>query len=60
MSTTEIIEALPKLTEAERRVVRRRLLELAEENESVAACDQSATEAAQALDRLEQEDGGTS
>ena len=56
----EIIEALPNLTESERRIVRRRLVELAEENQAVAACDQSATEAAQALDQLEEENGGPS
>ena len=57
---TDIIEALPHLSEEERRAVRRRLLELAENDEAVALCDQTAIEAAQALDRMEEEDAGHS
>ena len=60
MSTTEIIEALPKLSEQDRRIVRRRLLELTEENEAVALCDKAAVEAAKELDRMEEEDAGRS
>jgi len=56
MSATEILDELPKLTEAERRAVRQKLLELAEENEAVALCDQSALEGARMLDRMEEED----
>jgi hypothetical protein len=37
MSAAEIIKELPKLTEAERREVRRKLAELAAENEDSAA-----------------------
>jgi len=36
MSAAEIIKELPKLTEAERREVRRKLAELAAENEDIA------------------------
>lgn len=59
MSATEILNELPKLTEAERRAVRQRLLELAAENDDVRACDQAATEGARLLDAMEQEDGRT-
>jgi hypothetical protein len=52
MSVTEIINELPKLTEAELRSVRRRLLELAAQNEDIALCDQAALEGAAMLDRL--------
>jgi len=53
MSAAEIIEELPKLTEAERRAVRQKLLELAEQNEDIALCNQSALEGALLLDRME-------
>jgi hypothetical protein len=56
MSATEIISELPKLTDAERRAVRRKLVELAAQNEDVAACDQAALEGARMLDRMEEED----
>ena len=56
MSATEIMNELPKLTDAERRAVRRKLLELAAENEAVALCNQAATEGAMMLDRMEEED----
>lgn len=56
MSATEILNELPKLTDLERRAVRQKLLELAEENEAVALCDQAALEGAQMLDRMEEED----
>ena len=56
MSATEILNELPKLTEGERRAVRRKLSELAAENEEVALCDQAALEGAIMLDRLEEED----
>jgi len=55
VSTQEIIKALSKLTEAQRHAVRRKLLELAEQNENVRLCDQAAFEAAQMLDRMEEE-----
>jgi len=53
----EIINELPKLTEAELRSVRARLLELAALNEDVALCDQTAIEGAVMLDRMEEDDG---
>ena len=54
MSATEIINELPKLSEAERRAVHEKLLELAMENESINLCNQSASEAALMLDRMEE------
>ena len=56
MSSAEIIRELPKLTEPERRAVRQKLLELAAENEEVAACNEAAREGALMLDRMEEED----
>jgi hypothetical protein len=56
MSAAEILNELPKLTEAERRAVREKLVELAATNEAVALCDQTATEAAMMFDRMEDED----
>jgi hypothetical protein len=53
VSATEIINDLPKLTEAERRAVRQKLVELAAENEDVALCDQAALEGAIMLDKME-------
>jgi hypothetical protein len=53
MSATEIINELPKLTEAELRSVRQRFLELAAQNEDIALCDQAAREGAVLLDRME-------
>ncbi len=56
MSATEIIQELPKLTEAERRAVRQVLSELAAGNEDIQACHQAALEGALMLDRMEEED----
>jgi hypothetical protein len=56
MSAAEILNELPKLTEAERRAVRQRLLELAEENEAVALSNQVALDGAVMLDRMEDKD----
>jgi len=56
MSAAEILSELPKLTEAERRAVRRKLTELAAENGDIALCDQAALEGAMMLDRREEED----
>ena len=53
MSVAEIIEELPKLTVADRRAVRRRLMDLADANEDVALCDAMALEGAQMLDQME-------
>ena len=57
MSAAQIINELPKLTEAERRAVREKLLELAAENSDIASCNQAALEGALLLDRLEDKDG---
>jgi hypothetical protein len=56
MSATEIINELPKLTEAELRLVRRRLLELAAQNDDIEFCNQTAMEGALMLDRMEDDD----
>jgi hypothetical protein len=54
VSTAEIIRELPKLTEAERRIIRQKLPELATENEEVRLCDQTALEGAMLPDQLEE------
>ncbi len=56
MSATEILKALPKLAEADRRAIRQLLLELAEQDGDVAACNQAALDGAMMLDRMEDED----
>ena len=56
MSATEIIKEIPKLTEIERRAIRQILLDIANQDEDVAACNQSALEGAVMLDRMEDED----
>lgn len=56
MSAAEIINELPKLSEAERRAIRQRLLDIAKQDEGVAICNQTALDAALMLDRLENED----
>ena len=56
VSATEIINELPKLTEAELRLVRERLLELAAQNLDVDACNQAALDGAVMLDRMEDDD----
>ena len=54
MSASEIIKELPKLSEAERRAVLKKLRELSVQDEDVRQCDQPATEQAAKLDRLEE------
>ena len=56
VSATEIIQALPKLSPAERRAVRRVLADLAAKEEGVQLCNQVATEAAMMFDRMEEKD----
>jgi hypothetical protein len=56
MSATEIINELPKLTEAELRAVRQKLSELAAQNEEIELGNQAALEGALMLDRMEEED----
>ena len=58
MSAAEIIRELPKLTEEERRAVRQTLLDLANQNEDIAACNQAALEGAVLLDRMESQAQG--
>jgi hypothetical protein len=53
VSAAEIINELPKLTEAELRLVRQRLLELAAQNRDIDLCNQTALEGAITLDRME-------
>ena len=54
MSASEIIKELPKLSEAERRAVLKKLRELAVQDEDVRLCEQAAGEQAAELDRLEE------
>lgn len=56
MSASKIVKELPNLTEAERRVIRGGLLELANQEPDVALCNQAALEGALMLDRMEDED----
>ena len=53
MSAAQIIDELPKLTPADLLAVRRKLIEISEENEGVALCDAAALEGAQLLDQME-------
>jgi hypothetical protein len=53
MSAAEIINELPKLTGADRRAIRQVLLEIANQNQDVALCNQSVMEGAMMLDRKE-------
>jgi hypothetical protein len=52
----EIINELPRLTEQERRTIRQVLLDIANQDHDVAACNQAALEGAMLLDRLEDKD----
>jgi hypothetical protein len=56
MTASEIIKALPKLSEVDRRAIRDVLLEIANQDQDVAACNQSALEGAMMLDRMEDND----
>lgn len=56
MSAIEIIKELPRLSEQERRAIRQVLLDIANQDYDVAACNQAALEGAMLLDRLENED----
>ena len=56
MSATEIINELPRLTEADRRAIREKLSELAAKNEDIELCNQAALQGAIMLDRMEDED----
>jgi len=56
VSAIEIIKELPRLTDQERRAIRQVLLDIANQDDDVAACNQAALEGAMLLDRLENED----
>ena len=56
MNVAEIIKELPKLTDAERRTIRQILLEIANQDEDVARCNQAALEGAIMFDRMEDND----
>jgi hypothetical protein len=58
VSTAEIIKALPKLSEADRRAIRDKLLAIANENPDVALCNETAEKGAMMFDRMEDEDAG--
>jgi hypothetical protein len=52
----EIINELPRLTEEERRAIRQVLLDIANQDDDVAACNDAALQGALMFDRLENED----
>jgi hypothetical protein len=56
MSAAEIIRELPNLSEADRRTIRKVLLEINNQHPDIALCNQAADEGAMMLDRLEDED----
>jgi hypothetical protein len=56
MSATEIIDDLPRLTEAQLRPVRQGLLELAVQNQDIELCNQAAADGALTFDRMEDDD----
>jgi hypothetical protein len=56
MSAAEIIKEIPKLTETERRAIRQVLLDIANQDADIAACNQSALDGALMLDRMEDQD----
>lgn len=58
MGVSQIIQELPNLTAFDLFAVRRKLMELADENEEVALCGAMALEGAQRLDQIEAEDEG--
>jgi hypothetical protein len=55
VSASEIIRELPKLSEAERRMIREVLLEIANQDPDVASCNQAALDGALMLERMEGE-----
>jgi len=56
MSATEIINELPMLTEAELRLVRQRMVEIAAQNRDIELCNRAALDGAVMLDRMEADD----
>lgn len=59
MSTKEILNELPRLKREERRAIARRIFELEEEREELEWAVQSADQAFQLLDKLEEKDAST-
>jgi hypothetical protein len=53
VSATDIIKELPRLTEQERRAIRQVLLDIANQDEDIATCNEAALQGAMMLDRLE-------
>jgi len=56
MTATEIVKEIPKLTELERRAVRQALLDVANQDPQIAACNEAALQGALMLDRMEDDD----
>ena len=56
MSTAEIIEELPRLTETERRAITRRILELEAERSELELATENAEAGFREMDRMEAED----
>lgn len=57
MSAADILLELPKLPKPDLLAIRRKLIELAEQNDDVALSDALALEGAQMMDKMEEEDG---
>jgi len=60
MSTTEILNELPRLKQEERRAIARRVFELEEDREELEWAAQATDQAFQAMGKLEEQDGPTS
>ncbi len=56
MSMAEIIQEIPHLSLAERRMLAAKIVELEPDRETLDICDHLADEAMQVLDRLEEDD----
>jgi hypothetical protein len=56
MSVAEIIQEIPRLSLAERRMLANKLQELEPDRETIDMCDHLADEALQILDGMEQDD----
>ena len=56
MSVAEIIEEIPHLSLAERRMLAAKIVELEPDRETLDTCDHLADESMQVLDRMEEDD----
>jgi hypothetical protein len=56
MSVVEIIQEIPRLSLAERRMLAAKIVELEPDRETLDLCDHLADEAMQVLDRMEEDD----